>query len=334
MSEDEGTANPEVTIALAVEHVEHDQLLHDMLSLLVHQYNLFGEIVPEIHALVPDVRLWRLTLTGDISATVNTLEGREKAKGYTTDRGAGHVGGVTLPREDGTFDIVLGAELLVGPPGDHEDLDGLVENALATGRHLARHEAGHALLRLRGEDADAYRDRPSLTPSAAGWTDVVAAYMDDFRIERHTREHAPPVFSHLDGVEGAIEHLSSELTTAKESWRTDLDGAARRSDLAVSGFIRVIAYLAAELGVNENEHPVGPESDPEKWDRYLGTAWPAWSAAFHKLRPVDEPMDLDALSVVLDELCDLASAWSGAIGYERGVTDDGRMYAFWTEDTY
>lgn len=330
MDEDKG----EGQLSLAVEHVDHDQLLHDGLSLLIHEYNLFNEIVPEIYALVPDFSKWRLVLTGDIAATVNAIEGRHEGNAYTTNRGAGHVGGITLPREDGTFDIVLGAQIFVSPPGDHEDLEGLVDNARKTAKHLARHEAGHMLLRLRNEDDQQYRNLTRLEPTAAGWTDIVAAYMDDFRIERHTREFTPPVFRHQDDLGAAIDHLSSELTAAKSTWALDLDGAARRSDIAVSGFIRVIAYLSSELGLAEDGEPAFPEIIPEKWDRYLGTAWPLWCNKFHELRPAHEPMSKEQLAAVLTDLCDLASRWSSAIGYERGITSDGRMYAYWTEDAY
>lgn len=331
---DETADLAEQALSLAVEHVEQDQRLHDVLALLIHQYNLFGEIVSQIYALVPDLSKWRLTLSGDISATVNTIEGRDETDPYTTSRGAGHVGGVTIPKADGTFDIVLGAEALVSPHGDHEDLEGLIENAMRTGRHLGRHEAGHVLLRLRNEDAESFRSTADLSPSAAGWTDIVAAYMDDFRIERHVRDHTPPVYSHLDGLPGAVEHVSSELRSAKASWSSDIDGAARRSDIAVSGLIRVISYLASELGVDEDGTPAEPERGVRGWDRYLANDWAEWSSTFHKLRPVDEAMSSDELAGVLAELCELASRWSRMIGYDRGITDDGRMYAFWTADSY
>lgn len=321
-------------LPVAIEHIEQDQILQVGLTYLVQERNLLGEIVPEILALVPDASRWRLTLTGDVAATVNALEARGEGDGYTTSRGAGHVGGVSLPRDDGSFDIVLGAELFVDPPGDYDDLDGLVEAAIKSGRHLARHEAGHVLLRLRDEDALSYRDRPQLTPSAAAWTHNVAVHMDDFRIERHTRMHTPPEFSHLEGLGGAIMHLSRELAASKSSWREDLESAAERSDVAIGGFIRVIAYLASELGLEQQGNPVTPRVEPEKWDRYLGTTWPLWSSLFHKLRPVDEPMSQIELAGILGELCELACNWSGAIGYERGVTDDARTYAFWTRESY
>lgn len=63
--------------------------------------------MPEIYALVPDLGRWRLVLTGDVAATVDAIEGRDEGDSYTTNRGSGHVGGVTLPRDDGTFDIVV-----------------------------------------------------------------------------------------------------------------------------------------------------------------------------------------------------------------------------------
>ena len=323
-----------IPFSIAVAHVEQDDDLCRGLSILAQECDLIAWIVQEILALLPDRTTWRLTLTGDIAATVNEIEGRDEGSGYAIDRGAGHVGGITLPSADGTFDIVIGVENIVNPFGEYDDFEGLAANAIATGRHLGRHEAGHAALSLRGEADEGYRDLPKLDPTAAGWTHAVAAYMDDFRIERHVREHTPPVFSHLDGLSDAIAHLSSELSAANASWKLDLDAAANRSDYGIGGFVRVIAYLAAELGLDDHGQPVVPERTPPKWDRYLGTAWPVWSATFHRLRPVDEPMTSDELSEVLSELCQLVVNWSTAIGYDRGLTGDGRAYAFWTEESY
>lgn len=323
-----------VPFSIAFAHVEQDFELHRGLSILVREYDLLGWMVQEILALVPDRTLWRLTLTGDIAVTVNEIKGRDNGSSYTVDRGAGHVGGITLPKADGTFDIVIGVENLVNPFGEYAGLEGLVANAIATGRHLGRHEAGHAALSIRRESDKDYRDLPELDPTAAGWTHAVAPFIDDFRIERHVRDHTPPVMSHMEGLNDAIDHLSSELSTANVSWKLDFEEAANRSDIAIAGFVRVISYLAAELGLDDHGEPVLPESTPPNWDRYLGTAWPLWSAAFHRLHPVDEPMTAEELSEVLSELCELVVNWSAAIGYERGLTGDGRAYAFWTEETY
>lgn len=304
-------------LAISIERIEHDKELHRGVEILAGEYQLFERIVGEILALAPDKGKWRLTLTGDVAATVNSIEGRAANDGYTTDRGAGHVGGVTLPRSDGTFDIVIGLDRIVDPPAPYDDLESAVRLAVATAHHLGSHEAGHVALALRGEASDSYGDKHDLVPSAAIWARQLAAYMDDFRIERHTRAHAPAVDSQQRNLSDAIDHLSSELNGARFTWHVDETESARRCDLAVGGFIRVIAYLAAELGLDDKGQPMLPEPLPEKWERYLGEIWPIWSKAFHRLSPVTEEMSLEDLVTVLTELCLLASNWSGAIGYER-----------------
>ncbi|MEC5185932.1 hypothetical protein RCH12_003410 [Cryobacterium sp. MP_3.1] len=320
--------------SITISHVEEDGAAHAVLVFLEQECNLVGWIVQEVLALLPNREIWRLTLTGDVAATVNEIQGRSMASAYTTDRGTGHVGGVTLPRADGTFDIVIGIEHLVNPIGDSLEFARLADNAIATGRHLGRHEAGHVLLSLRGESAENYRDLPSLDPIAAGLAPAVAAFMEDFRIERHVREHAPPVFSHLDGLQGSLEHLSSELMAAKASWSSNFEEAIDRSDKVIGDFVRVISYLSAELGLDIDGQPVVPNTAPLHWDRYLGNEWLEWSAAFHRLRPVDEVMALNELSEVLGELCELVVDWAAEIGYARGHAEDGREYAYWTEDKY
>lgn len=327
--------DPSPQLSISVENVEHDETLRDSVTLLVHEYGIFQQVVPEIYALVPDFSKWRLTISGNLAATVNRLEDRDAETPYTTNRDAGHVGGVTLPQPDGTFDIILSAQTLVNPPGEFNDIDALVTAALQTGRHLGRHEAGHILLRLRGEDGDAYKGMTAgLSLAAVGWADVIAAYMDDFRIERHTQKNTPPAFTHIDGLDDALNHVSSELTASSDNWQDGIESAIQLSDKALTGFIRVMSYLSAELGTDEKGAAIIPTPEPAKWFRYAGTAWPLWSETFQKLTPVDESMEVKELARILRELCDLAANWSKTVGYDRGALADGRQYAFWTESDY
>jgi hypothetical protein len=60
-----------------------------------------------------DPALWQHTITGNMSRTVDVLTGHGADKSFTTARGAGHVGGITLTRDDGTFDIVISGNTLV-----------------------------------------------------------------------------------------------------------------------------------------------------------------------------------------------------------------------------
>jgi hypothetical protein len=198
--------------SVKIAHLGQDGVERTVLMFLEEERGLISRILKEIIALLPDPTTWRLTLTGDIVASVDEIQHRDLTSGYTTNRGAGHVGGVTLPMSDGTFDIVIAVEHLVCPFGDELEFESLVANAIATGRHLGRHEAGHVLLSLRGESAEDYRDLPTLDPMSAGLASAVAAYMEDFRIERHVRDHAPPVFSHLDALGGSLMRIRAGLT--------------------------------------------------------------------------------------------------------------------------
>ncbi len=331
MDEANGTAH-DITVTL--DHIDENAVLKLALDLLITEHNLLAEIVAQILALMPDPKRWRLILSGDLPATMNALEGRSQHPAYTTARGSGYVGGLTVPQDDGTFLFILDANNLAFPPIESDTLEEVVGHALASARHLGRHEAGHALLKTRGENAEEFRDISGLDPSAAGWSHIVARDIDDFRIERHVREHLPSAYSHVDGLPGAIDHLASVLADARENRRTDISAHADASDYAVSAFVKVVAYLSAELGLDSTGAPIAPTPLPEKWNRYLATHWESWSAAFHRLRPADSPMTTDELASVTRDLSELTVQWMASIGYRRGISEDGELYAFWTEEEY
>lgn len=328
-----GEDSTPIEIAFSVEHITGGTGY--VLTQLIEHHNLLGVIASEIYALLPDTSAWALVITGDLPPSVEARTAHRGLSGYTTGRGAGHAGAITLPREEGGFDIVLGVDLLVDPPGDDSDIEGIVASSLATGRHLGRHEAGHVLLSLRGEDSRTFRDDVSGLPlDAVGWTDVVAADVDDFRIERHTREVAPPRFTHVAGLDDALHHLTTELRESKRIAATDPEAAMKRSDIAIVGAIRVFAYLAAELGLDKHGTPVAPAEPSDMWDFYVGDMWPQWSEAFHALQPVDVPMTHQELVTANHALCQLAATWSTRAGYRRDVTAEGVHSAEWADVQY
>lgn len=311
-----------------------DPELAGALSFMIEQQGLLQTLVTGVVELLPDTRLWRLTLTGDIVATVNRVTERDDEDSYTTDRGAGHAGAITLPHDDGTFDIVISANALFETREDVESIEALVAHVIAAAEHLSRHEAGHAALRLRGEDADAYQDVEGLSKGDTACCKPLAAHIDDNRIEQYTAAHAPSPLHHVDHLTDAIAHLRAELNEAKRTWRTDIGDAAFRTLNAANGLIRVFAYLAPELGLDENGRPHRPDPLPAGWTDYVEESWDAWSLTFHRLHPVDEPMTTDELGAVLADLCRLMNAWLRSIGIEWGLTDDDREYIFWQKDRY
>ncbi|MFH8253074.1 hypothetical protein ACH3VR_22090 [Microbacterium sp. B2969] len=311
-----------------------DPELASALTFMIEQQGLLQALVAGIIELVPDTALWRLTLTGDMVATVNRITERAADNTYTTDRGAGYAGAITLPRDDGTFDIVISAPVLFATSEDVGSVEALIEHVIAAAEHLSRHEAGHAALRLRGEDADAYQHVEGLSKTDAACRKPLAAHVDDHRIERYTAAHAPSPFMHVDHLADAITHLRAELNEATRIWRTDIGQAASRTLNAANGLVRVLAYLAPELGLDESGKPYRPEPLPEGWTDYVEDSWDAWSLTFHRLRPVDEAMTTEELGAVLADLCRLMVAWQRSIGIEWGLTDDDREYIFWERDRY
>ncbi|MGG7451687.1 hypothetical protein ACQ3HE_12380 [Plantibacter auratus] len=236
---------PPLQFALSTAHLD-DEIVAGALRFLFNEHQLAVVLLKEIMTLMPDPSLWRLTVTGDVIKSVNEIEQRTDGDSYTTDRGAGRVGARTIAHADGTF-------------------------ALAVAAHLALHEAGHALLHVRHEDANATVDLVDVNETDQGWRHYVAAHVDDYRIEAHTTRHAPSPFRHAMHLESAIKHLRDELNAARRSWREDIDAALRQTMSAANDMFRVMAYLAAELGSDDQGRPNRPDPVPEGWQTYLET---------------------------------------------------------------
>ena len=92
---------PPISVALdGLAQIDTD-LAEGALGML--QNGLPEVLVARILELAPDARTWRLTLTGDMAATVSRITQRADDDPYPTERGAGHAGAITLPQTDGTF---------------------------------------------------------------------------------------------------------------------------------------------------------------------------------------------------------------------------------------
>lgn len=311
-----------------------DQQIAGGLSYMIEQQALLQVLVTGITELLPDPSLWRLTISGDMVPTVNRIAQRGADDPYTIERGAGQAGAITLPRADGTFDIVITAHALFAIAEEVASIEELVAHVLASAKHLSRHEAGHAVLRLRGENADAYKDVGGLDKSAAASRSALAAHVDDNRIEQYTAAHSPAPLQQVGHLADAVAHLQAALNAASRTWRDDIRGAAVQTLNAANDLAHVFAYLAPELGIDEDGKPCRPDPLPVGWDVYIEESWDAWSLTFHRLRPVDEVMTADEIGAVLADLCRLMNAWLQSIGVDYGISDDNHEYIFWTKASY
>jgi hypothetical protein len=329
---DEAAPAP-IEIALD-EFASLDQDLAGAVHHMIEEQGLLETLVSGIAELVPDTSKWRLTVTGDMIATVNRLSRRSDGGSYTTGRGAGEAGAITIPQADGTFDIVISAGVLFATREDVGSVQALIDHATAAAAHLSRHEAGHVALQLRGEHSSSFEDVSGLEGSAASCRRLLAAHIDDSRIERYTAAHAPSPLSTVDHLADAIAHLRIELDASKRAASVDVGSAARRTVVAANNLVRVFAYAAPELGLLPDGSPRRPTPTPDGWDEYVEEFWDAWSRAFNRLRAADAEMSTEELEAVLVELCQIMIGWMGAIGVDWGMDSNGNEYLFWTKAAY
>lgn len=295
------------------------------------QWEVLGLLAGSVLQLLPDPATWRLWLTGDLRATVDRVDPQPEA--YTLERGAGRAGARTSRGADGVYDIVIDVASFLTL--DTQDPEEMGSHARAAAAHLGLHEAGHAELDRRGENDSCYQEQMQGSNTERGWRRVLACHLDDFRIERMTRDRAPAPNSQIPGLAGALEHLSAELTASKAAWTVDIAAANVRSIEALSATIRVIAYTTAELGLTEDgRHGVPPADPPAGWARYLESSWDAWALVFHEARAADREMTSDELAAVLARLCRLTVRWSDSIGFQWRLSEDLRESAYWTSASY
>ncbi|MBB6406191.1 hypothetical protein [Arthrobacter sp. AZCC_0090] len=319
-------------ITINVAHLSEE--VSGPLMYLLQEQNLGAVLGTQVLSLLPDPKSWRLTITGDIVKTVNEIENRDPDNAYTTDRGAGHVGARTITHPDDTSDIIISDDVFFNSPETANSIQDVIEHALVAGAHIALHEAGHAALHHRGEDCSVYQDLPQREPTHYAWRKHLAAHIDDDRIEQLTAQRAPSPHSQESHLEDAIAHFRDELNESKRTWQSDLGSAMFRTLTAANSLIRVIAYLTAELGVDEEGSPVRPSNLPEGWNEYIEHSWDEWSQTFHELKPADHPMTAAEIAAILAKLCELTDRWLRSIGVQYLMTSTQDQSIYWTEDRY
>ena len=327
----------ESQFTLQLDHLDAlDDDLRGFIEHLAYQADLPSHMFASALQVLPDPSTWRLHISADMVQSINTLESRDIGNSYTLDRGAGIVGAKTIRQDDGTFDLVISTNALMAVE-EVQSAEELVNYAIRAGRHTALHEAGHAILNLRGEDAGFYEDLAQGDITERGWRKFIAAHIDDFRIERMTNELGEPSpQSHSDHMRDAIEHMRAEMNASRALAPTNIDLAAFRSNTAANDLIRALVYLAAELGPPVNQEPPTPTGASVGWDAYVEPAWKAWALNLYRLKRADEPMSVEELGAVLTDLCRLTVVWvSQTIGFEWVMTDlDGQFECLWGRDPY
>ncbi len=213
---------------------------------ILNNTGLADALVADLQLHLPDPGAWRLTISGDVVASVNAIEQRGGENAYTLERGVGQVGARTINALDGTYDIVIGAWSFM-PAFEVSTPEELVEYMHRIGSHLVIHESGHVILHQRGEDSEAFQELAGGTKTERAWRKHLAAHIDDFRIEKMTNRTAPSPASNVEGIGETLVHMRSELTESNLLRLTDGEAATFRSSTAVNDLIRVMTYLGRVL---------------------------------------------------------------------------------------
>jgi hypothetical protein len=270
MTDQDPTETPEPEYRVGIEHFDvlDDEFATGLVNIL-NNTGLANTLVAGLLLHLPDPDTWRLTVSGDVVASVNAIEQREEDNGYTIERGVGEVGARTISADDGTYDIVIGAWSFM-PAFEVSSPEELVEYMHSIGTHLAIHESGHAILHQRGEDSEAFQELATGTKTERAWRKHLAAHIDDFRIEKMTNRTAPSPSSNVEGIGDTLAHMRKELTESNVLRLTDGEAATSRSSTAVNDLTRVMTYLGAELGAGGKiTKGIRPDPLPEGWDEYL-----------------------------------------------------------------
>lgn len=327
---------PELSYQVNLEHFEElGEEISTALVGILDNAGLAQTLVSGLLQHLPDPGVWRLTISGDVVATVNAIEQRDDGNSYTLDRGTGQVGARTINAHDGTYDIVIGAWSLI-PAFDTSSVEELVEYMRRIGLHLVIHEAGHVVLHQHNEDSEAFQELAGGTKTELMWRKHLAAHIDDFRIEKMTNRTAPSPISQVDGLGDTLAHMRSELTKANVLRFTDGETATFLSSTAVNDLVRVMTYLAAELSATSLPEEVKrPSTLPEEWNIYVDEVWDTWVLTLNKLKPADEPMAVEEIAEILTELCAIVVEWmKNVVGYYVEIHEDGSWTAYWSRSTY
>lgn len=258
-----------------------------------------------------------VVVTDDFVATVRHLTGDGL---YHDDRNGGGVAARTVTASGGEVAVVANWELLSTLTGAE------VERVLA-------HEAGHASINARGEDA--WSEVGACFPmhywdSQVGYAAVVA--VDEFRCEagvyRAGYQCGPG--RNYEGLSDELFQLNLQLLAADHEYQTHLDVARLRDDVlrTVVFHLRYMATVAARHLHHDHIDPTRLNRHArENWESLVAPTWERFVALYGAVpdafTPWPSPAAIDASVAVVGLAHDLTLSF----GFE--VTED----AFWIRMT-
>lgn len=274
--------------------------------------------VDAIEQIAPRPNEVNLVVTGDFVASNRSRLSDDEAKAYETGRTFGVAAARTLPRSDGTVDVVVASPLLHGDIAREIGL-----------KRLVLHEAYHVSIHQREEVLGTIRLRHSISNMThRGYFSAVAGMVaDEYRVERAL----------CDRGDWPHHGYRSTLSETLEAFRIDLIDACRlrypnepimrTSESVLTSFSHIATlggYLAAESLASDGER--APDTTLALWERFVGGSWDPFLQTLAQMPSgaVEFPRgDLDAITF---SLIDPLDAWLRHVGFE--IRDESEGFYF------
>lgn len=269
---------------------------------------LIGTVHSACIQIAPDRSTVNIVLSGDFIESVNDrLKDAGLSHAFDTTRGSGFAAAKTLPRKDGTIDVVFNAALFaVELPENQQDEFKLL--AL----HTAVHEFQHVAMRQRHESVDWHGYSSYKQQNLISAADAI---IDEFRADKGANQ----LVSYNPGWDLAA--IASDLTIALHdivmSYQHHLDVGKLVYEVGKRCLIswKELAFTAAAMLEIPGSVDI-PSGEAEEWRFSCEHSWPTFLAILRKLPPGCEPIDPSALKDAGNEMAALLDTWLRAMGFD------------------
>lgn len=270
-----------------------------------------------LREIAPDSRKARLVVTGDFVGSVQSrLEGTDR-RSYDLTRGSGFVGGKTMPRADGTVDVLVHA----GPfaqRGDEVLPDGLDQLIKRTVVHEAQHVAME-------QNEQGFRPLQGAGFRTINLTSAAASVIDEYRAELGVPASLRDGDLRWDGTE-VTTALRSDLARVVADYQEHLDVGRLVYGVGTVALIawRSLAYMAAWSRLVPDDDCVTADTlSHPLWQRMVARQWNRFVLCLETIPPGTTVMSRSEIDVAVVGLSEILNAWLLDLGFLWTEADDG-----------
>ena len=252
----------------------------------------------------------RLVVTGDFVGSVRErVDDGPASDDFNLKRGSGMVAGKTMPRDDGSIDVLLPWWFFsLKLEGEHQ----VSADYLAV--RTATHEAQHVAMRQNGQSF--------VAPAESSWrernfTNAADSILDEYRAELGVAQ----LYDNEDSPWAPIDVLSAlsrGIAVAVASYQEHLEVDRLAFELGSVCVVawKAFAYMAAIDVHSPEKSPVASDVQHDPlWIRMGATSWPHFRAALASAPSGVEVMTEDAVATQVTNLAHTLAAWLIELGF-------------------